>query len=186
MPAVPALRAPEAGGRLVRCSAHRGGARHPHARHAQGGRFRARVRRWALRGSGGRQLAERGRGTSSADLDAAQAADARWLRVDINWTQIQADGPAAYDCDHVDALITAPARGGCRSSAPSSTPPFGRGPGTEATFAPHPATFASFAAAAAQHLAVLAVLAVLGVHAYEIWNEPNAVSFWTPAPDPAL
>jgi len=103
MPAVPALRAPEAGGRLVRCSAHRGGARHPHARHAQGGRFRARVRRWALRGSGGRQLAERGRGTSSADLDAAQAADARWLRVDINWTQIQADGPAAYDCDHVDA-----------------------------------------------------------------------------------
>ncbi len=58
--------------------------------------------------------------------------------------------------------------------------------GTEATFAPHPATFASFAAAAAQHLAVLAVLAVLGVHAYEIWNEPNAVSFWTPAPDPAL
>lgn len=25
----------------------------------------------------------------------------------------------------------------------------------------------------------------MGVHAYEVWNEPNIVNFWAPGPDPA-
>ena len=41
------------------------------------------------------------------------------------------------------------------------------------------ANYAGFAKAAAQHFGAE------GVHAYEIWNEPNIVNFWAPGPDPA-
>src|SRR5207248_909512 len=38
--------------------------------------------------------------------------------------------------------------------------------------------YASFVHVAAAHFAAH------GVHAYEIWNEPNLASFWEPTPDP--
>ena len=51
--------------------------------------------------------------------------------------------------------------------------------GTSATYGPDPAKFAAFAKVAASHYSAL------GVHAYEVWNEPNTKSFWTPSPNVA-
>ena len=47
----------------------------------------------------------------------------------------------------------------------------------EPTYGPDPEQYAAFAKQAAAHYSAL------GVHAYEVWNEPNAKAFWTPAPD---
>jgi hypothetical protein len=42
-----------------------------------------------------------------------------------------------------------------------------------------PATYAAFASEAVKRYAAM------GVHAYEVWNEPNIAAFWQPAPDAA-
>ena len=57
------------------------------------------------------------------------------------------------------------------------TPGWARPSGTSATYGPDPAKFAAFAKVAASHYSAL------GVHAYEVWNEPNIKSFWTPSPN---
>ncbi len=57
------------------------------------------------------------------------------------------------------------------------TPGWARPSGTSATYGPDPAKFAAFARVAAAHYSAL------GVHAYEVWNEPNIKSFWTPSPN---
>src|SRR5204863_67065 len=60
------------------------------------------------------------------------------------------------------------------------TPPWARPPGTDATTPPSSLSdYISFAKTAAAHFAAL------GVHAYEIWNEPNNTMFWKPKPDAA-
>jgi hypothetical protein len=59
------------------------------------------------------------------------------------------------------------------------TPSWARPAGSSATWGPDPSAYASFAAAAVRHYAAL------GVHAYEVWNEPNTPSSWKPAPSPA-
>ena len=57
------------------------------------------------------------------------------------------------------------------------TPGWARPSGTSATYGPDPAKYAAFAKVAAAHYSAL------GVHAYEVWNEPNMKSFWTPSPN---
>jgi hypothetical protein len=60
------------------------------------------------------------------------------------------------------------------------TPAWARPPGTTASYPPtNLKDYADYARAAAAHFGPL------GVHAYEIWNEPNLSSFWMPAPDAA-
>jgi hypothetical protein len=58
------------------------------------------------------------------------------------------------------------------------TPAWARPRGTDSTWAPDPGLYGEFAGRVARHFAGL------GVHAYEIWNEPNTASFWSPRPDP--
>jgi polysaccharide biosynthesis protein PslG len=59
------------------------------------------------------------------------------------------------------------------------TPVWARPPGTHANFGPDPSRYAAFAATAVRHYAAM------GVHAYEVWNEPNNSASWAPRPDPA-
>jgi endo-1,4-beta-mannosidase len=62
----------------------------------------------------------------------------------------------------------------------NSTPAWATEPGQPAPASPpaDPAEYAEFVGAVAERYAGK-------VSAYEIWNEPNAVTFWYPAPDPA-
>ncbi len=59
------------------------------------------------------------------------------------------------------------------------TPSWARPAGSSAVYGPSAQDYAAFAGAAARHYAAL------GVHAYEVWNEPNSPAFWQPKPDPA-
>jgi polysaccharide biosynthesis protein PslG len=62
----------------------------------------------------------------------------------------------------------------------NSTPFWGADPdqgGWGAGAAPDPVKFAAYASTVAQRYGVK-------ISAYEIWNEPNAVPYWTPVPDP--
>jgi len=63
----------------------------------------------------------------------------------------------------------------------NSTPFWGADPdegGWGAGAAPDPVKFAAYATTVAQRYGVK-------ISAYEVWNEPNAIPYWTPAPDPA-
>jgi hypothetical protein len=118
--------------------------------------------------------------TLTADLNLDQSAGAKWLRVDINWAQIQNGGPTSYNWSAIDAVVTgAEARGMSVLGGILYTPYWARPSGKPATYAPDPALYARFVSAAVSHYAAL------GVHAYEIWNEPNSPAFWQPAPSPA-
>jgi hypothetical protein len=114
------------------------------------------------------------------DLDADHGTGAKWLRVNINWSQIQNGGPDSYQWNLTDAVVRgAEARGMSVLGGILYTPYWARPSGKPATYAPDPALYARFVSAAVSHYAAL------GVHAYEIWNEPNSPAFWQPAPSPA-
>jgi hypothetical protein len=105
---------------------------------------------------------------------------ARWLRIDINWAEIQNDGPLQYDWSPTDRVVQAAnAQGLHVLGGIEYTPWWARPTGTTSMFGPDPVTYAAFAALAASHYARL------GVHTFEIWNEPNRTVFWQPAPNPA-
>lgn len=106
-------------------------------------------------------------------------AGARWLRIDINWAEIQNDGPLQYDWAPIDRVVrAATAQGMHVLGGIDYTPWWARPSGTTSMYGPDPVAYAAFAALAAQHYARL------GVQAFEIWNEPNTRTFWQPAPNP--
>lgn len=113
-------------------------------------------------------------------LDSMKSAGAQWLRFDLNWNVIQNAGPTSYNWGPFDAVVNAAnARGIQLLAGILYTPPWARGAGTSSAYPPTNLNdYANFAKVAAQHYAPL------GVHAYEIWNEPN-IGFWLPSPDPA-
>ena len=114
------------------------------------------------------------------DLNDVANAHARWLRIDINWAEIQDGGRSQYDWRRIDRVAKVATAAGLRVlGGIFYTPWWARPRSTTATYGPDPSTYATFAAAAARHYSRL------GVHAYEIWNEPNSPAFWTPTPNPA-
>jgi hypothetical protein len=118
--------------------------------------------------------------TLGRDLDSMAGTHTHWVRVDINWAQIQNGGPSSYYWGAIDSVVQgATARGLKVLGTIDYTPGWARPSGTSASFGPDPTQYATFAATAAQHYAAL------GVHAYEIWNEPNLSASWTPKPDVA-
>ena len=114
-------------------------------------------------------------------LDGVKAANASWIRIDINWSVIQSGGPAYYNWTAFDAVVNAArARGLNVLGTILYTPAWARAAGTNGVTPPtNLSDYANFVKAAATHYGLL------GVHAYEIWNEPNIVQFWAPGPDPA-
>jgi hypothetical protein len=114
--------------------------------------------------------------TLSRDLNMDSGAGARWLRVDINWAQIQAQGPSSYDWSAIDAVVNgARSRGMSVLGTILYTPSWA---GASPTTAPDPSMYATFAATAARHYEAL------GVNAFEIWNEANISASWQ-SPSPA-
>jgi hypothetical protein len=114
-------------------------------------------------------------------LDGVRAAHAGWVRIDVNWSVIQYGGRDTYNWAPFDRVVTGiTSRGMHVLAGILYTPPWARPPGTPATTPPtRLADYAAFARAVAQRYGAL------GVHAYEIWNEPNIPDFWSPKPDPA-
>jgi hypothetical protein len=114
------------------------------------------------------------------DLNADRRAGARWLRVDLNWASIQMNGPDSYEWTAFDRVVIGAERRRMNVlGLLLYTPSWARPRGTSPVSAPSPGAYAAFAAAAVRHYAAL------GVHAYEVWNEPNTTGFWQPAPSPA-
>jgi hypothetical protein len=120
--------------------------------------------------------------TLNRTLDDAVALGARWLRADLAWDDIQPDGPTDWQWSNFDRVVAAATvRNLSVLPIVSYTPAWARPPGSGSDKAApvDPGQFAAFAHAAAQRYAPL------GVHTWEIWNEPNIVTFWQPAPNPA-
>jgi hypothetical protein len=114
----------------------------------------------------------------SADLDAMVAAGMTWVRVDFYWSAIEYQrGRFAWSA--TDAFVRAAVARGLRILAmPDYTPSWARS-GTTDKYPPRdPRDYATFVQAAAQRYAPM------GVHAWEIWNEPNNAMFWAPRADP--
>jgi polysaccharide biosynthesis protein PslG len=114
-------------------------------------------------------------------LDGAEAAHAGWIRIDVNWNVIQQAGPGSYDWSRFDNVVTAITSRGMRVLAGILyTPPWARAAGTEPATPPSNLDdYAAFVRTTVERYAPR------GVHAYEIWNEPNVSDFWAPGPDPA-
>jgi polysaccharide biosynthesis protein PslG len=120
--------------------------------------------------------AERGR-----YLQNVSRAGARWLRFDLNWAMIQRKGRRSYDWAPFDRVVSSARRRGLAVLGTLLYTPSWARPGAASAATP-PANlgdFAEFAAHAARHFGAR------GVHAYEIWNEPNLVDSWATGPDPA-
>ena len=114
-------------------------------------------------------------------LDEAAALGVGWIRLDLNWNNIQPDSASSYDWGHFDWIVhAARVRGLSLLPTISYTPPWARPAGADGDqWAPvNPSQFAAFAAAAVRRYAPE------GIHTWEIWNEPNNLEFWAPRPDP--
>jgi len=114
------------------------------------------------------------------DLDLVASLGAGWIRLDVPWEAIE-PSRGVFDWSGTDRVVRAARRHGLEVvGILAYTPPWARSPGTSHRAPPtDPAGFARFAGSAA------ARYAVDGVHAWEIWNEPNDGAYWVPAPDPA-
>ncbi|HJT91458.1 MAG TPA: cellulase family glycosylhydrolase [Mycobacterium sp.] len=121
-------------------------------------------------------------------LDEMQALGVNTVRVLVPWAGNQpwppGTLPPAWEetfWERSDYIINAAAERGMGVLAVlNGTPAWGADPdegGWGVGAAPDPTAFAAYAATVAQRYGVK-------ISAYEIWNEPNAVPYWTPVPDP--
>src|SRR5919202_3217182 len=114
-------------------------------------------------------------------LENVKRAGAGWLLFDLNWAVIQRKGRRSYDWAPFDRVVSSARRRGLAVLGTLLYTPAWARPGAESPSTP-PANlddFAEFAARAASHFSAQ------GVHAYEIWNEPNLTDSWATGPDPA-
>lgn len=113
------------------------------------------------------------------ELDGMASTGAKWLRIDIDWPSIQPTS-SSWNWGPTDRVVKgARARGIQVVGTLAFTPPWARGPGTDATYPPADyGNYARFAEAAVRRYKGS------GVHHWEIWNEPNQKYWWGPKPDP--
>jgi hypothetical protein len=114
------------------------------------------------------------------ELDVYRAAGSEWIRIDVNWEVVQAEGPQSYNWAPFDRVVRAAHDRDLQILAAFIYTPAWARPGTnDGRYPPADlATFGAFCRAAVAHYMPM------GVHAWEVWNEPNR-GFWKPAPDPA-
>jgi hypothetical protein len=160
----------------IRIKPHRSG----HGHHAKPRAIETKTR--ARDGTGfalGGAIQNESSSALARDFDAVASSRARWIRMDLNWDLIQRDGPSSYDWGPFDRVVDAARARGLRVLATILyTPPWARPAGAEANTPPsNLGDYAEFAKTA------VARYAPLGVHAYEIWNEPNNRDFWQPRAD---
>ncbi len=113
------------------------------------------------------------------DLAGMRRVGARSVRIDVSWARIQ-PRPGVFDWSDTDRVVAEARRHRLRVLAVIGyEPPWARGYHSDGRArSVDPAAFAAFAGAAARRYR-------RGVHAWEIWNEPNTRRFWGAQPDPA-
>jgi hypothetical protein len=123
----------------------------------------------------------------NADFDAIAATGARWIRVPFDWNSAQPDGPDLLKSQwsYEDRVVKAARSRGLQVLGLAAyTPPWARQSQAacpvKTQYCPpeRPSDYAAFVAAAA------ARYAPMGVHAWEIWNEPNWDPWWASADGP--
>lgn len=128
------------------------------------------------------QLSTMGPRQLATALDDTVNVGAGWIREGLSWAAVQPVPAGPENWSGFDNVVAGANRRHLRLLVIlGSTPAWDR-PATcrQPTCAPErTAPFAAFAAAAVRRYAPL------GVHAWEIWNEPNTLRFWRPGPDPA-
>ena len=124
-------------------------------------------------------LGERSAEHRLRELDELVELGVGWVRHDVQWDVVEPTR-GAFDWSAADAVIDGARERNLHVLALLSyTPPWANGGHDDHRYAPRdPEEFGAFAGAVARRYRRL------GVHAYEIWNEPN-IGYWQPAPDPA-
>lgn len=107
------------------------------------------------------------------------ATGTRWVRVDLDWSVIQAAGPESYDWSEMDAYVALANELGLRLLPVVSFAPRWLDGGVAPANAGAIAAYTDFLRAA------IARYQPRGIRSWEIWNEPNLAGFWAPTPDPA-
>jgi hypothetical protein len=115
--------------------------------------------------------------TVKRQFDLMAAMNVRWVRVDLDWSVIEAE-QSRFDWAYPDMVVDeAVARRMNVLVVLGFSPAWTRSTASHRSRPDDPFAFANFARVAA------ARYAALGVHSWEIWNEPNAGTFWAPQPD---
>jgi hypothetical protein len=119
--------------------------------------------------------------TRDRELDSMAAMGARWVRLDIKWSDVQWDGPSSFDWRKYDPLVDAARTRGLTVLANLAySPTWARPAGTTDKFGPNTEdrrrAYAGFTEAAVRHFAGR-------VSHWELWNEPNVPMFWAPEPN---
>jgi hypothetical protein len=131
----------------------------------------------------GNTLFEASKSAVDAGLNDAVSVGAKWIRVDLPWSSIQPDDAYSYNWSGFDTIATeAKARGLHIDAVLDDVPRWARSSSCVGYFSCPPGdpdTFAAFAAAAAHRYSAQ------GVRTWEVWNEPNLVSWWPQANPPA-
>jgi polysaccharide biosynthesis protein PslG len=121
--------------------------------------------------------------TQAAQLAGMKAIGITEIRLDANWDWVQYGGKNSFDWSQLDqAVASVRAAGMSLDLIIDGCPPWAAVSGTSGDDSPQPASSAQFAQWASE---VAARYAPQGVSTFEIWNEPNNVGFWQPAPNPA-
>jgi len=115
----------------------------------------------------------------AGDLTAMASVGARWVRLDIDWSVIEAER-GRFDWSEHDRVIEAARSADLEVLGMLAySPAWARPPDSSDKHPPFDdGEFASFAAAA------VARYGGDGVAAWQIWNEPNSQLFWSTGPDP--
>ena len=105
------------------------------------------------------------------------------VRIGADWAWISYAGQGTYDWTQLDQEVASVRAAGMSidmviMGTPSWAAVAGES-GSDVAQPANPSLFGQFAAAVAQRYAPQ------GVQDFEIWNEPNNMVFWLPAPNPA-
>ena len=113
------------------------------------------------------------------DLDAVAATGATWIRFDFYWAVLEPER-GSYRWEITDRVVREARERGLRVlGILTYSPEWARPKGTTDKSPPEDvADFARFSRKAASRYADR------GVHAWEVWNEPNTGAFWEPGADP--
>lgn len=103
---------------------------------------------------------------------------ARWVRVDLNWSEVQAAGPDSYDWSVMDSYVALARSLDLRLLPVVSFSPAWLDGGASPANPKAVAAYAKFLGEAVNRYSPQ------GIRAWEIWNEPNLAGAWAPAPDP--
>jgi hypothetical protein len=119
----------------------------------------------------------------AAALSDMRSIGVRWVRVDANWSWVQPNGPSSFDWSLIDQEVNSMTAADMHIDLIiDDTPAWARNSDAPGNWG-QPASASAFATFAAE---VAARYEPKGVLTYEIWNEPNIQTFWTPAPNPTL